>query len=98
MSEFEIMGWALSAVLSIIAFAFAKRCRACGYLKFSFYHVRGFDLKMAKTYRVCPKCGDRVEAGIIADDGIVFWNTGETGEINSEGRYVHFGMSPHEYT
>jgi uncharacterized radical SAM superfamily Fe-S cluster-containing enzyme len=53
---------------------------------------------MAKAYRVCPKCGDRVEAGIIADDGIVFWNTGETGEINSEGRYVHFGMSPHEYT
>jgi predicted nucleic-acid-binding Zn-ribbon protein len=94
-SEFEIMGWALSAVLSIIAFAFAKRCRACGYLKFGLYHVRGFDLELAKAYRVCPKCGGRVEAGIIADDGIVFWNTGETGDINSDGLYVHFGKPPH---
>ena len=84
MSEFEIMGLALSTVLSIIAFAFAKRCRACGNLKFGLYHVRGFDLKLAKAYRVCPKCGDRLEAGIIADDGIVFWKTGETGEINNK--------------
>lgn len=93
MSEFEIMGLALSTVLSIIAFAFAKRCRACGNLKFGLYYVRGFDLKLAKAYRVCPKCGDRLEAGIIADDGIVFWKTGETGEINSDGHYVHFGGS-----
>jgi len=42
-SEFEIMGLALSTVLSIIAFAFAKRCRACGNLKFGLSYVRGFD-------------------------------------------------------